>query len=119
MSSIARALLEMGFEICATPGTKRFLEVAAFEGIIEVPKIQSGQSPNVLDYMAERRVTLVINTATGRGRQYDEARIRERTIALNIPCITTIPAARAAISGIRALKSNEFLVHAVQDYFPS
>ena len=63
-------------------------------------------------------VKLVINTPSGRGRQLDEGKIRERTITLNIPCITTIPAARAAVYGIRALKSRDFRVRALQDYFP-
>jgi carbamoyl-phosphate synthase large subunit len=63
-------------------------------------------------------VKLVINTPTGRGGQLDEASIRENTISLNIPCITTIAAARAAVSGIRALKTSEYDVRAIQDYFP-
>jgi len=116
--SIARDLLQLGFEVCATPGTKKFLDLAGIEGVIAVPKIQGGESPNVLDYMEEKRVTLVINTPTGRGRQFDETQIRERTILLNIPCITTIPAARAAVSGIRAMQTTEYRVRAIQDYFP-
>ena len=61
---------------------------------------------------------LLINTPTGRGTHLDEAKIRKLSITLNIPCITTIPAARAAVSGIRALKTRDFTVRALQDYFP-
>ena len=119
MPAIARDLQELGFELWASPGTKKFLDVAGIEGVHEVPKIRSEQHPNVLDLMEEEgEIQLVINTPTGRGRQFDEAQIRRLSIALNIPCITTIPAARAAVAGIRALQTTEFKVRALQDYFP-
>ena len=118
IATIARDLQELGFEILATPGTKKALDVAGLEGVVELPKIQTGEHPNVLDYMSEDKVKLVINTPTGRGGKLDEASIRENTISLNIPCITTIAAARAAVGGIRALKTSEYGVRAIQDYFP-
>ena len=103
--------------VVASPGTKRYLESAGIEGIHEVKKIASGE-PNVLNLLDSGTIKLVINTPSGRGGQLDEAKIRRRAISINIPCITTIPAARAAISGIRALKSRDFKVRALQDYFP-
>ncbi len=118
IATIARDLQELGFELLATPGTKKALDVAGLEGVVELPKIQTGEHPNVLDYMSEEKIKLVINTPTGRGGKLDEASIRENTISLNIPCITTIAAARAAVSGIRALKTSEYGVRAIQDYFP-
>jgi carbamoyl-phosphate synthase large subunit len=117
MPSIARDLKALGFDLVATPGTKKQLEAAGIEGVEEVKKIASG-SPNILDQLDSGAVRLVINTPSGRGRHLDEAKIRQRTITLNIPCITTIPAARAAVNGIRALKSRDFRVRALQDYFP-
>ncbi len=118
IATIARDLQELGFELLATPGTKKALDVAGLEGVVELPKIQTGEHPNVLDYMSEDKVKLVINTPTGRGGKLDEASIRETTISLNIPCITTLAAARAAVGGIRALKTSEYGVRAIQDYFP-
>ena len=92
--------------------------MAGLEDVIELPKIQTGEHPNILDYMNEEKVKLVINTPTGRGGKLDEAIIRENTISMNVPCITTIAAARAAVDGIRALKTSEYGVRAIQDYFP-
>ena len=114
---IARDLLNLGFSIVATPGTARYLESAGIRGVEELQKIQAGK-PNILDRMYSREVKLLINTPTGRGTHLDEAKIRKLSITLGIPCITTIPAARAAVSGIRALKSRDFTVRALQDYFP-
>jgi len=118
MPSIARDLVQLGFRLLASPGTKKFLDVAGIESVEAVPKIRSGEHPNVVDHLESGEVVLIINTPTGRGRQLDEAKIRRRAIALNIPCITTIPAARAAVAGIRALGTTEFRVRALQDYFP-
>lgn len=118
IAKIARELQELGFELLATPGTRKALDVAGLEDVIELPKIQTGEHPNVLDYMNEGKVKLVINTPTGRGGKLDEAIIRENTISMNVPCITTIAAARAAVDGIRALKTSEYGVRAIQDYFP-
>jgi carbamoyl-phosphate synthase large subunit len=117
MPSIARDLQALGFQLVATPGTRKALAAAGIEGVEELRKIAHG-SPNVIDLMDAKQVRLVINTPTGRGRHLDEARIRQHTLTLNIPCITTIPAARAAVYGIRALKSRDFRVRALQDYFP-
>jgi len=114
---IARDLLNLGFLIVATPGTARYLESAGIRGVEELQKIQAGK-PNILDRMYSREVKLLINTPTGRGTHLDEAKIRKLSITLGIPCITTIPAARAAVSGIRALKARDFTVRALQDYFP-
>jgi carbamoyl-phosphate synthase large subunit len=115
--SIARDLKALGFKLVATQGTKKVLDAGGIEGVEEVQKIASG-SPNILDLLESGEVKLVINTPSGRGGHLDEAKIRQQTIILNIPCITTIPAARAAVNGIRALKSKPLRVRALQDYFP-
>lgn len=118
MPAIARDLRELGFELVATPGTKQHLDAAGIEGVEAVQKIATG-GPNILDLIRNSDVKLVINTPSGRGRQLDETKIRQETIYRNVPCITTIPAARAAVSGIRALKARDFSVRSLQDYFPN
>jgi carbamoyl-phosphate synthase large subunit len=117
--SIARDLKALGFGLVATPGTKRHLEAYGIQGVEAVRKIQDEKRPNVLDLMENGDVKLVINTPSGKGRHEAESRLRQHTITLNIPCITTIAAARAAVRGIRALKSRDFRVQALQDYFPA
>ena len=118
MPAIARDLIDMGFKVCATPGTKRRLHAAGIEEVEELQKIKSAAATNVLDLMDSGDVKLVINTPSGREGQIDEMKIRAKTIQLNIPCLTTIPAARAAIAGIRALRQRDFGVRSLQDYFP-
>jgi carbamoyl-phosphate synthase large subunit len=84
-----------------------------------VPKIASGQRPNVLDLMANGQVQLVINTPTKKGGSTDEGRIRAQAVRGNVPIITTIAGARAAMQAIQALRGGNWQVFAMQDYFPS
>ena len=116
-ASIVRDFLELGFEVVATPGTRRYLASVGLENVEELRKIKQG-SPNVLDLMNNGDVVLIINTPSGRGTHLDEATIRKQTIITGVPCITTIPAARAAVNGIRALKDEDLTVRPLQDYFP-
>jgi len=114
---IVKALQDMGFSIVATRGTRLSLEAAGITGVKLVKKIQEG-TPNVWDLMRERKVDLIINTPKGRGPHLDDKYIRARAIDLEIPCITTVAAARAAVDGIRALRSRAWGVLPLQEYFP-
>jgi carbamoyl-phosphate synthase large subunit len=60
-------------------------------------------------------VHLVINTPLGRESFYDEKSIRRAAIRYNIPCITTLSAAHAAVRGIHALIELQREVSCLQD----
>ncbi len=47
---------------------------------------------------------MVINTPLGAASRYDELPIRRSATAMEIPCITTLSGARAAVDGIRAMR---------------
>ena len=61
------------------------------------------------------KINLVINTPLGRESFYDEKSIRRAAIRYNIPCITTLSAAHAAVRGIHALIEMEREVNCLQD----
>ena len=83
----------------------------------EVPKIQEGR-PNVIDYMKDNEIALVINTPSGKGARTDEGRIRATAVANRVTCITTLAAAQAAVEACRALiRQKEWTVSALQDRF--
>jgi carbamoyl-phosphate synthase large subunit len=81
-------------------------------------KIQEGH-PNVVDYMIDGNLQLVINTPSGKGARTDEGRIRAAAVSHGIPCITTLEGATAAVGAMEALRKEEMTVQAVQDRFPS
>ena len=81
-------------------------------------KIQEGH-PNVVDYMIDGNLQLVINTPSGKGARTDEGRIRAAAVSHGISCITTLEGATAAVGAMEALRKKEMTVQAVQDRFPN
>ena len=71
--------------------------------------------PHAADLIARGEVDLVINTPLGRASQFDEALIRRAALQHRVPCLTTLPAASAAVNAIESLQRGAFPVHALQD----
>ena len=106
-------LAAMGYSLIATEGTAARLREAGIEvGLVN--KLQEGH-PNLLDHLANQDVHLIINTPSGKGARTDEGRIRAAAVAAGVPCITTLPAAEAAIRAMEALREEELTVQALQD----
>jgi carbamoyl-phosphate synthase large subunit len=112
---IARSLTEMGYKLLSTGGTAQALRAAGIE-VETVPKLQEGR-PNVIDYMKNGQIALIINTPSGKGARTDEGRIRAGAVAHGVTCITTLAAAQAAVEACRALRQQAFAVRALQDRF--
>jgi carbamoyl-phosphate synthase large subunit len=116
VTQLARRLERMGFELLATKGTALRLEEAGIR-VQSLKKLQEGH-PNVLDYVIDGNLHLVINTPSGKGARTDEGRIRAAAVSHGIPCITTLQAAEAAVGAMEALRNEDMTVQAVQDRFP-
>jgi carbamoyl-phosphate synthase large subunit len=114
---IGEKLTSLGFQIVATAGTARTLEENGIPVKI-VRKLQEGH-PNLLDYLIDGQIQLIINTPSGKGARTDEGRIRAAAVAHGVPCITTIPAAEAALRAMEALRDESLSVQALQDRFPA
>ena len=113
MLAIARDLQKLGFPILATRGTAAYLkkqEVPAES----IAKVGEG-TPHVADRIREGTVRMVINTPLGKKSRYDEAAIRRESTGMNIPCITTLSGARAAVDGIEALRAGLSDIVSLQD----
>jgi carbamoyl-phosphate synthase large subunit len=117
MVDLARRLAAMGYKLMATEGTARRMEEAGI-AVQHVNKLQEGQ-PNLLDYLLDGGIQLIMNTPSGKGARTDEGKIRAAAVARGVPCITTIQAADAAVRAMEALRSEEITVQALQDRFPS
>ncbi|MCA9160257.1 MAG: ATP-grasp domain-containing protein, partial [Planctomycetales bacterium] len=109
-------LHELGFTLLATQGTARIIEAAGIP-VTSVKKIAEG-SPNLIDYLKNGEVSLIVNTPSGKGARTDEGRIRAAAVQNGVPCITTMAAASAAIKAMQALRTEELTVEALQDRFP-
>jgi carbamoyl-phosphate synthase large subunit len=113
---LAKQLVAMGFEIISTEGTARALEEHGVH-VERVKKLSEGH-PNLIDYMIDGHVKLVLNTPSGKGARTDEGRIRAAAVQHGVPCITTLQAAEAAVKAMDALREEEMEVEALQDRFP-
>jgi len=113
---LAARLEEMGYELLATRGTAKRLEEAGI-AVRRLKKIQEGH-PNVVDYMRDGDLQLVMNTPSGKGARTDEGKIRATAVSHGVPCITTIQAAEAAVRAMEAMRQEEMTVQPVQARFP-
>jgi carbamoyl-phosphate synthase large subunit len=97
---IARELASLGFTLLATSGTARALAAGGLRST-PVLKVNEGR-PNVVDMLINGEVALIVNTPLGRESFYDEVAIRRTALERDVPCLTTLSAASAAIEAIRA-----------------
>jgi carbamoyl-phosphate synthase large subunit len=112
---IARDLRGLGFTLTATRGTAAFLEAHGLECEM-VYKVNEGR-PNVADHIVNRDIDLVINTPLGRDSFFDDRAVRRAATMAQVPCITTLTGASAAVSAIRAMRSHSLSVRSLQDYY--
>jgi carbamoyl-phosphate synthase large subunit len=116
MVDIARRLQTLGFDLIATSGTARTLSAAGITvGVVK--KLQEGH-PNLIDFLIDGRVQLIMNTPRGKGARTDEGRIRAASVMHGVPCITTLPAAEAVVRAMEAQREMPLSVQAIQDRFP-
>jgi carbamoyl-phosphate synthase large subunit len=114
---VARSLVEVGFTLVSTRGTARVLRAAGIT-VDEVPKVQEGR-PNLIDFMKNNEIALVINTPSGQGARTDEGKIRAAAVSHGVTCITTLAAAQAAAAACREARGQVPTVSALQDRYPS
>lgn len=111
---LAAELLELGFKILATSGTCKLLEDNGLS-VTQVNKVLEGR-PHIVDAMKDATVELVINTTEGEQSLADSKSIRRTALEMKIPYFTSIAAAEAAISGIKAVSAGPLNVRSLQDY---
>jgi carbamoyl-phosphate synthase large subunit len=112
---IARDLAELGFRLIATRGTAAYLRAYGL-AVDVVYKVNEGR-PNIADEIVNCKVDLVINTPLGRESFFDDRTVRRAAMMHEVPCITTLTGAAAAVSAIRALRQEGLGVRALQDYY--
>ena len=113
--ALARDMEELGFGIISTHGTSQLLND---NGIMtkKVYKVGEGR-PNIVDYIKNDDVDLIINTPFGGKSREDEYEIGRSAIRYKIPAFTTISGAKSVIRAIRSLKGNNFEYMSLQEIF--
>ncbi|MFH1523673.1 MAG: carbamoyl-phosphate synthase large subunit [Chloroflexota bacterium] len=112
---IARDLHRMGFTLVATAGTAEFFRRTGL--LVEmVNKVPQG-SPHVVDLIRSGKVQLILNTPLGPRAHSDGAEIRAAATVMNVPLLTTLSAAMAAVNAIQALRHKELRYRSLQEHF--
>ncbi len=112
---VVRDLIDLGFKIVATEGTRRVLQENGIEDVEVILKLHEGR-PHVVDWIKNTRIQFIINTPTGEESQTDARTIRRTALDYKLPIITTIAGAKATAAALRSLKSDPLEVKALQEY---
>ena len=114
VTRIARDLHQLGFELVATAGTARVLELVGLP-VTLINKVSEG-SPHSVDAIRDGGIDLILNTPRGAQAHYDGAMMRNAAHQYGVPILTTLSAAMAAVQGIRALKQKPLSVRSLQTH---
>ncbi len=113
--SLAKKLVDLKLKLVVTRGTAKILKSAGVE-VEMVDKHGEGKN-NLLTLIKKSAINLIINTPSGKKSQSDMRAIRAAAILHNVPCITTLQGAWAAVNGIESMLGREFLVQPLQKYY--
>ena len=112
-----KRLLDMGFDICATPGTAAYLRNQNLN-VRAINKVHQG-SPHIVEAMQRGEIKLVFNTVAGNKAVGDSFSLRRAALMRQIPYYTTLSGAVAAVDACGALAAGELAVAPLQSYFKS
>jgi len=115
IDKVAGQLHSMGYKLLATNGTAIEIEKAGIP-VTRVKKLAEG-NPNLIDYLKNDDVSLIINTPSGKGARTDEGRIRAAAVQFGVPCITTLSAGKIAVEAMQVARYKEMTVLSLQERF--
>ena len=96
---LARELLDLGFTLVCTRGTRKVLEAAGIESE-QVNKVTEGR-PDISDELKNDRIDFIINTTEGRQSIADSAVIRRLALQHKVCYTTTLTGGVAFCTAIR------------------
>ncbi|MFA5949739.1 MAG: carbamoyl-phosphate synthase large subunit, partial [Hyphomicrobium sp.] len=109
-----KELVELGFKIIATRGTRRHLVANGVQAEV-VNKVLEGR-PHIVDAIKNGDVALVFNTTEGAKAVSDSKDIRRTALLHHVPYYTTFSGAVAVTRAIKALKADSLKVAPLQAY---
>lgn len=113
---VAKDLKDMGFQIYATKGTSTYLREHGVD-VMTVFKIDDNMSPNAIGLMRAGKINLIINTPSQMsGAVRDGHKMRRLAVELEIPFLTTVQGAAAAVEAIKVATHGDFTVRAMKEF---
>ncbi|AQT80481.1 carbamoyl phosphate synthase large subunit [Mycolicibacterium litorale] len=115
-----KRLADLGFRVLATEGTAEMLRRNGIPcDVVRKHFEEPGQgrpAMSAVDAIVAGDVDMVINTPYGNsGPRIDGYEIRSAAVSMNIPCVTTVQGASAAVQGIEAGIRGDIDVRSLQE----
>ncbi|MGK8523062.1 carbamoyl-phosphate synthase large subunit [Nocardia asteroides] len=113
-----KRLHDLGFRILATEGTAEMLRRNGIpcEQVRKHSEVGPDDEPTIVEQIRDGEVDMVFNTPYGNsGPRVDGYEIRSAAVGVNIPCITTVQGAAAAVQGIEASINGGIGVRSLQE----
>jgi len=118
----AKAFAEMGFKIYATSNTAKVLNANGIAATV-LHKVKDPEvTPNILDYLQERKIDLVINVPIASRRSTineiltDGYIIRRQAVEFNVPVITNLQLAEALVEVMKQKDKNGNSIRSLNEY---
>ncbi|MCL2477536.1 carbamoyl-phosphate synthase (glutamine-hydrolyzing) large subunit [Candidatus Bathycorpusculum sp.] len=119
---IAKSLLDMGFRIYATANTAKVLNKNDVTTTV-LHKVRDPEvTPNILDYLQERKIDLVINVPIANHCSNltdiitDGYTIRRQAVEFNVPVITNLQLAEALVKVLKQKDNNDDSIISLNEY---
>ncbi|WP_067842105.1 carbamoyl-phosphate synthase large subunit [Nocardia lijiangensis] len=117
-----KRLHDLGFRILATEGTAEMLRRNGIpcEQVRKHSEEGPADEPTIVEQIRDGEVDMVFNTPYGNsGPRVDGYEIRTAAVGVDIPCITTVQGAAAAVQGIEASINGGIGVRSLQELHSS
>ena len=119
---IAMAFAEMGFKIYATAHTAAVLNANGVNATVLYKVKEAEANPNILDYLQERKIDLVINVPIANRQNSftdiltDGYVIRRQAVEFNVPVITNLQLAAALVDVLKQKGQNGTTIRSLNEY---
>ncbi|GAA1591745.1 carbamoyl-phosphate synthase large subunit [Actinoplanes couchii] len=112
-----KRLADLGFGIVTTAGTGEVLRRYGIDCEIVPKHYEDPSTKNAVELILAGEISLIINTPQGSGAsaRRDGYEIRSAAVTADVPSITTVPGAAAAVMGIEALRAGDMSVRPLQE----
>ncbi|WP_328459998.1 carbamoyl-phosphate synthase large subunit [Actinoplanes sp. NBC_00393] len=112
-----KRLADLGFTIVTTAGTGEILRRYGIDCEIVPKHYEDPSKKNAVELILAGEISLIINTPQGSGAsaRRDGYEIRSAAVTADVPSITTVPGAAAAVMGIEALMRGDMSVRPLQE----
>jgi carbamoyl-phosphate synthase large subunit len=112
---LAKSLIRLGFDLCATRGTMVHLLQHDIE-CERAYKVHEGKRPNIVDRIKNGEIAFIINTPGSHDARKDDVLIRSSAVATKTSYCTNLASARACVGAMEGTFNKSAEVKTLQEF---